>query len=222
MARSPRLVFALVPAAVLAMAACSSSSSSGSTSSSSSSSSGMAPDYADVIFEGSATPAALTSMLAAKVLDDTTHAAFFDAPKNLAELPPKPIATFQWHDGAMHAAFAPARSLEPVPHASATEKLGVALLDLLAEREARADGPVTTGTGYFLSFRTLDTDEQLFRVFTTKTTFTPSATTWAKIATGQWTKLKITSAAFDANQVSAGPWNGEEIQFCAMKPTGGT
>lgn len=70
------------------------------------------PAHADVIFQGSATDAALTAMLAAAPVDDPTHAAYFDNPKDLAEIPGTPIITFTWHDGQEAPAGTPARSGE--------------------------------------------------------------------------------------------------------------
>jgi hypothetical protein len=69
---------------------------------------------------------------------------------------------------------------------------------------------------YLLAFRSLDTDEALFRVFTSSTSFTPDAATWAKIATGTWTTLQVTSAAVDGDRLAAGsaPIGGQLIKFC--------
>jgi hypothetical protein len=138
--------------------------------------------YADVVFEGAADQAALTSVLAVAPADDPVHAAYFDNPRNLAALPGTPVITFTWHDGQPEETPAPA--------------------DL----------------DYLLAFRTLDTDEALFRVFTSTTSFTPDASAWAKIATGNWTTLQVTSAAVDGagDRIAAGssPIGGELIKFC--------
>jgi hypothetical protein len=140
-----------------------------------------APPPGDVIYQGSADSDALAAMLAATSTDDPAHAAFFDNPKDLTEIPGTPIITFTWHDG-----------------------------------QQASGQPALTGTGYLLTFGSDDTGEELFHVFTSSTSYTPDAASWAKIATGTWTTLQIESAVFDADQVAAGggPWNGQEIKFC--------
>ena len=46
--------------------------------------------------------------------------------------------------------------------------------------------------------------------------FTPDAASWAKMATGNWTTLQVTSAAMDGDHLAAGssPIGGELIKFC--------
>jgi len=165
------------------------------------------PSYSDVTFQGSATPVALTAMLADKASDAPTLAAYFDNPKNLAELPGTPIITFRWHDGQSGA-------MRLLPRPRAKSAFAGVLSDLLGERSAYAGGPSMTGKGYLLVFGTLDGDQPLFRVFTSATSYTPDATAWSKIAVGTWTKLQITSATFGDDEVTAGPYNGQLIEFC--------
>jgi hypothetical protein len=164
------------------------------------------PAYADVAFEGSATDAALTSMLAAPVVDGSPLAASFDYPKNLTALLGTAIITFTWHDGQSTA-------MQLLPRPPARSFTGV-LADLFGERSALAGGPTMTGKGYLLEFRTLDTNEPLFRVFTSATSYTPDATEWSKVATGLWTQLQVVSASFGGDQVTAGPYEGQLIKFC--------
>ena len=73
-----------------------------------------------------------------------------------------------------------------------------------------------SGRGYLLAFRTLDTNEALFRVFTSSTSYTPDPTAWAKVATGAWTTLQITSATFASDRLAVGtsPVTGQSIKFC--------
>ena len=76
--------------------------------------------------------------------------------------------------------------------------------------------PAPADLEYLLAFRTLDTGEPLFRVFTSTTSFTPDAAAWAKLATGNWTTLQVTSAAMDGDHLAAGssPIDGDVIKFC--------
>ena len=78
------------------------------------------------------------------------------------------------------------------------------------------ESPAPADLDYLLAFRTLDTDEALFRVFTSSTSFTPDAAHWAQIATGTWTTLQVTSAAVDGDRLAAGsaPIGGQLIKFC--------
>ena len=81
------------------------------------------PAHADVVFQGSATDAALTAVLAVTPVDDPAHAASFDNPKNLSELPGTPIITFTWHDGqqsAMRLLPTPPPARPPSPASSPT------------------------------------------------------------------------------------------------------
>ncbi len=176
------------------------------------------PAYADVIFQGAATQPALTAMLAVKPTDDAALAAYFDNPMDLSELPPTPIATFTWHDGqasAMQLLPPPARRAWVTGHVETPGLAGV-LADLFGERTAHAGEPAMSGPGYLLVFSVLGTAEELFRVFTSSTSYTPDAGSWAKIATGNWTDLRITSATFAGDAVAAngGPYGGQEVKFC--------
>jgi hypothetical protein len=167
------------------------------------------PAYPDVILQGATTDAALAAILTATPVADAVHGATFDNPKDLATLPGTPIITFSWHDGQTTAL-----RLLPAPPTIGSRFEGV-LGDLLGERTAYAATPMT-GPGYVLAFRALDTGEALFRVFTSSTSYTPDATAWAKIATGLWTTLQITSATFAADELATGssPITGQSIKFC--------
>jgi hypothetical protein len=194
-----RLALVLVPMALVApLAACTSSAP-------------AAPDPASpgVTFQGSATDAALTAMLALQPSDDPALAAYFDTPKNLSELPATPVATFTWHDGQ-------ASAMRLLPRPAKRGSFTGVLADLLGEGTARAQGPAMSGPGYLLAFSVLDTGEALFRVFTSATSYTPDAASWAKVATGNWTQLQITSATFTDDEVAAngGPYSGQVIKFC--------
>lgn len=173
------------------------------------------PAHPDVTLEGSATSAALDAMLTVPAADDPARAAYFDNPEDLADLPGTPILTFSWHDGKTTAL-----RLLPQPAREQPTFLGV-LSELLGERAAHAGPlPTMTGPGYLLAFRTLDTNEALFRVFTSGNAYTPDAAAWAKLATGVWTTLRIQSASFDGDRLAAGgaPVNGQYLKFCIHAP----
>jgi hypothetical protein len=185
------------------------------------------PAYPDVILQGTTTDAALAAILTATPVADAAQGATFDNPKNLATLPGTTIITFTWHDGQSTArrllpdpsrwgALGGSHIPPPIgsPPSTGSRFEGI-LGDLLGERAAHAATPMT-GPGYLLAFRALDSGEALFRVFTSTTSYTPDATAWAKIATGAWTTLQITSATFAADALAAGssPITGENIKFC--------
>jgi hypothetical protein len=181
--------------------------------------------YPDVVFEGNSNAIALGELVAAPLKHDAASASYFDAPANNAEIPGTPIQTFKWHDGGPHASL----ELLPAPRAPHQRWLPFyvfsrsipsgwhAAFDVFTEGVAHASTGLN-GKAYLLSFRTLDTDEALFRVFTTNTSYTPDAKSWAKLATNLWSKLKITSATFSDDALVAGPVEGETIQFCAAMP----
>ena len=202
----PRFAFALVPLALaLPYAACSSPSAPP-----------PPPAPADVIFGGAATDAALWALLDAKPVDDPVHAASFDNPKDLSALPGTPIITFAWHDG-QSAAMLPAVPVGPMrllPAPPVGRSFTGALADLLGERSAYADSAPMTGKGYLLAFRTLDTNQALFRVFTSLTSYTPDAAAWGKIATGTWTQLQVVSASFSGDRLVGSPIDGQLVKFC--------
>jgi hypothetical protein len=167
------------------------------------------PAYADVIFQGTATDTALTALLAVKPADDPALAAYFDNPKDLSEIAPTPIITFTWHDGQTSA-------LQLLPRPAKGPSFTGVLADLFGEGTAHAQGPAMSGPGYLLVFSVLDTGPELFRVFTSSTSFTPDAASWAKMATGNWTQLQIISATFAGDEVAAdgGPYGGQLVRFC--------
>jgi hypothetical protein len=206
-ARVSRLAFLLVPvglAAVLAApAACTTAAPAPN------------PAYSDVVFQGTATDTALTALLAAKPTDDPALAAYFDSPANLTELMPTPIVTFTWHDGQTSALQLLPRPAKRASFRSFTGVLTGVLADLFGEGTAHAQGPAMSGPGYLLVFNVLGGAE-LFRVFTSQTSYTPDAASWAKMATGNWTQLQITSATFAGDEVAAngGPYSGEVLKFC--------
>src|SRR5262249_54235314 len=93
---------------------------------------------------------------------------------------------------------------------------------LLGERDAHAGEATFTGEGYFLQFTipTTDTPPKEFpilRVFTSKTSYTPSDAAWAKLtASGSWVTLTILAPPFSADKLTAGPFAPQNtLQFCA-------
>jgi hypothetical protein len=192
------------------------------------------PALADVILEGGASTKALEALVAATPKDDPEKGVEIDSPAADVELPPTPIATFKWHQrGATAARERPALGpLELVtlaagasreqplrsgwsPSAALAEFTGP-LRELLGpERAAHAEAAMD-GAGYFLVFST-DTEPDILRVFTTKTSYTPDAKAWDKLyAVNTWTTLSILSASFTTDSLSpnAGPFKGASIQFC--------
>jgi len=81
---------------------------------------------------------------------------------------------------------------------------------------AKPGAPPLNGAGYFLLFST-DATPRLLRVFTTKTSYTPSAAAWATLDSAKtWTTLDIFAANFvdDALAPGGGPFKGTSIAFC--------
>ena len=179
------------------------------------------PALADVVFEGSATPGALASLLDATPIPDVSLAPYISDPPNNAVLKASERPLFAWSPDGMTATLAPAPASPPALLVPLENKRSGALPAWLAdlvgpERTAFAATPALTGKGYFLLFST-DSIPRLLRVFTTETTYTPDAKAWKTLVdAGTWTKLIVVSARFwqDERLVGTGPFVGSPILFC--------
>jgi hypothetical protein len=192
------------------------------------------PAYADVVFEGGATDEALDALVAATVVSDPASAANFTAPANMAVLPAATVPTFSWKIGAVAMSTPPAdgprfaKSGAAMSPATGWLTMPPSAIDALASRglaklldgvpAAYAHGTPTSGPAFFVLFTTASNDK-LLRVFTSSTTYTPSADAFAKL-TGAGTTIHavITNAEFDQNRIAqdGGPWKGSEITFTVM------
>jgi hypothetical protein len=162
------------------------------------SSSTAEPNLDNVVYEGGATDEALVSVLGVAATVDEAKAPAFSEPAAdgqtyAAATPP----TFAW--AALVASARPAPTFPDVPNA---------LERLVTIRSAHAHGTANSGPVYLLDF-TNAKGETLFRVFTTATTYTPSAAAWAKLTeTGGALSLKLTAARVEDNDLvaSGGPF----------------
>ena len=81
---------------------------------------------------------------------------------------------------------------------------------------ARGEAVSASGLVYFLKFST-DADAKLLRVFTDKSSYTPSATAWAKLKGARsWTTFGLLTATLAGDKVTedGGPYTGDAIEFC--------
>jgi hypothetical protein len=184
----------------------------------------------DVVLEGTVTDEAYDAFDAAfgsgAPKDDASKAATLDAPADGASLPRATAPTFSWHLGAgMSSERAPLpghidQRWSFGPAYQSTTATGIdwaAPLRLLLSpvRAAHAHGDPFNGTGTFLVFST-DTTPNLVRVFTSNTTYTPSADAWGKMTSaGKPITLKLVSAIFESNRVAqdGGPFAGSTTTF---------
>jgi hypothetical protein len=180
-----------------------------------------------VVYQGGANHQALTALLAKAPIDDATHDPVFDAPPDNSDLMGTPITTFAWHAGKLgalprggHASKLALLELAPQPGARATGlTTGEAVTDAIAswvfgEREAHADAALS-GVAYYVRFGTPD-QPKLLEVFTTETSYTPSAAAWKSIAIGTWVTATLVEATFEQDALAAngGPFVGKAIKFC--------
>lgn len=81
---------------------------------------------------------------------------------------------------------------------------------------ARGEAASASGLAYFLVF-SIDADAKLLRVFTDKSSYTPSATAWAKLKDARsWTTFGLLTATLAGDKLAAdgGPYRGDAIEFC--------
>jgi hypothetical protein len=142
---------------------------------------------ADVIREGNTTSPALDEFLGTPADSWAWAGGQFVAPSDQAVLPADMPAAFSWQ----------ADGTTPPPDS-----------DVLVPSEQQ-------GQTFLLVFST-PSDAKLLRVFTSLTSYTPSAAAWQKLVrAGTPITLSITSATFENDQLTAdgGPHNGQTIQF---------
>lgn len=190
---------------------------------------GSAPsaELADVIFEGAATPDALEAMLALDPVKDAPKYAVLDAPSDGATFSASEIPTFSWHlkdataAGALAPAPPPARrwAFDLAPGDRGDTNRGADwLAGLLGpERSAQAHRAPVNGPGYFLLLST-ENDENAVRVFTTNTSYTPDAATWAKATSGgALVSAWVLTGIFMIDEIAPGggpfkgPWIGVQV-----------
>jgi len=173
------------------------------------------PPTDDVLFEGAPEPTdeALTQMLAATATTDTVRGGVFDSPTDGAKLPATPIPTFSWHTGAAPTDSGVDSSDGALGRSEIRNVRALEGSPFGPLRKAFAHGTPTNGKAYFLVFSTA-TNPKLLRVFTTKTSYVPSADAWSKLTSA---KVPITvsleTAIFDndALAIDGGPWRGGSI-----------
>ncbi len=143
-----------------------------------------------MVYQGSADSTALEALLAVAAQPSSELAPIIDSPTDGSLLPVDPPQRFAWHVPGSMAALA-----------------------------SEAGAEARSGVGYFLLFGDADTP-QLFRVFTTETSYTPDAAAWATISSaGIWTMLTVEAATFADDQIApgGGPFVGTSVLFCVMR-----
>jgi len=109
-----------------------------------------------------------------------------------------------------------ARGLGGIESAPRQPSWPAALARLLGPpRAANAHGDPVNGPATFLVFST-KSDAKLFRVFTDKTTFTPSQEAWDQLAAaGSEITLSLVGAELENNRIAdgGGPWKGAVTTF---------
>jgi hypothetical protein len=177
-----------------------------------------------VVYEGDANDEALAALMAVEGPKDPSTYAVFDEPKEGVVLPSSPAPTFKWHlkmpsDVDVDAGTDSGAFLRSPALPERRALLGP-LLDLLGkERAAEAHGTPLTGLGYLILF-TSDKNNDLLRVFTSKTTYTPGPGAM-EILQGVDGPIQawILTGVFDNNVLTAdgGPFRGPWISFELMK-----
>ena len=204
-------------------ASCGSGEATGGTSSSGGTGGAAAAD--PVVYEGDANDEAYAALTAVDGPKDPMTYAVFDTPAEGAVFPADTAPTFTWHlhtvpgTGADAGTDAGAFLLRPA-HSARPERLASLgpFLDLFGkERSASAHGNPISGLGYLLLFST-DKDNDLLRVFTTKTTYTPGVGA-LEIMRGVEGLIQvwILTGVFDNNALTPdggpfrGPWTSFEL-----------
>lgn len=168
--------------------------------------SASAEDLGDVIYEGGATDEALAAMTALAPRVSPTPLRF-SAPQSDAKLPAASAPTFTWGSaGAIDSGVGLRSGGRRGPAWSFSPFGGGA---------AHAHGAALNGDATFVTFST-PANAKLVRVFTTSTTYRPSAEAWQKLsaANGPIT-ASLRRATFDNNAVAAGggPFEGTPVSF---------
>lgn len=194
-------------------ASCSSGKETGGTSSAS----GTGGASADVVvYEGDANDEALEALEAVEGPANPATYAVFDEPKEGVVLPSSPAPTFKWHLKMPSDAGTDSGAFLRSPALPERRALLGPLLELFGkERTAEAHGTPLTGLGYLILF-TSEKNNDLLRVFTSKTTYTPGPGAM-EILQGVDGPIQawILTGVFDNNVLTAdgGPFRGPWISF---------
>lgn len=183
--------------------------------------------FADVVFEGSATHAGLEALLAVDASENVDLAAYLTSPPDgeaqSAATPP----TFRWQIGQTTAwnaprsrAFGAPFELAPAGQQEAFGLLGAgrplpSMRELFTLRSAHAAEAPMSGDGFLFLIKD-NKGVDLYRVFTTALSHTPSAEAWAALAKddGPFEACVIDAKfASDAIVKGGGPWDGPWIAF---------
>jgi hypothetical protein len=183
---------------------------------------GSSVDLADVVYEphapgdphepvnGGPTDEALDAIVEAAPVEDATRAASFSSPASGAMLPADPPATFTWQTGAAPGSDG-GLGLRAAPPPAVP---GLRAL-LGPERAAFAHNAPYNGTAYLVVFKSA-ADDTLVRVFTSSTSYTPDAETWAKLkgANGP-ISASVLTGRFTNNAIDSdgGPFQGPPVTF---------
>jgi hypothetical protein len=172
---------------------------------------GPAASVSDVVYETGASDEALLELLAAKA--DTSKAPVINLPKEAQVLPRNAPPTFSWTEAEATAAL-------PIlgPPAAPTERkswheLWPTLFTF--EGVAHAHGPPTNGNAYLLVFSN-DASPNLVRVFTPRTSYTPTTAVLERLVTAQGPlRLQVTHAVFEDNRIATrgGPYPSKVVSF---------
>ncbi len=159
----------------------------------------------DAVYEGTATDEGLENLEGLSPTTDAARAPLVTAPANGAKLPSATAPTFTWK--ATPTSFAPSRrSVEPTKYAGASP--------FGPMRDARAHGTPMNGRAYLLVFQA--NGANVLRVFTTNTSYEPTAEKFSKLKDAKAPlTLTVSTASFDQNNVvqGSGPFVGEAVTF---------
>lgn len=219
----------LASVALYGGASCSSDKETSGGTTSTSSGTGGEHEHDAVVYEGDATDEALEALMAVEGPMNPTTFAIFDEPKEGVVLPASPAPTFKWHlktpadadagTGTDSGSDSGAFLLRPARPVRQAALLGP-LLELFGkERAAEAHGTPLTGLGYLLLFSS-EKNNDLLRVFATKTTYTPGVGAM-EILQGVEGPIQvwILTGVFDNNALTpdGGPFRGPWTSFELMK-----
>lgn len=171
-----------------------------------------------IVYIGGATDEALDALLAGSAKSDSGKAVTFEAPTKDEVIPGDEPFTFIWSEAGASARLDPSH-LDPI-HFGPLERerspleraLGVALQ---GTRSAHAHGDPISGVAYYLVFSS-SSDDEIVRVFTTNTDYTPGQDEWGKLRGAEGKiSLRLTWADFETNRVveGGGPWATPAISF---------
>lgn len=185
--------------------------------------------FADVVFEGSATHAGLEALLAVDPGQNVDLAAYLTSPPDgeaqSAATPP----TFRWQIGQTTAWNAPRSGpfgapfgVEPAVGPRGAGAFGPligagralpSMRELFTLRSAQAAEAAMSGDGFLFLIKD-NKGVDLYRVFTTALSHTPSADAWATLAENEGPfEACVIDATFANDTITKGPWDGPWIAF---------